>query len=164
MGAANTNTDTTRPIMHARRPNSVSSPPHNIVPPAIAIPMRPTAYATGPVSDVAIVCIGRSHGRFPTAAAWSRTLKAHAQVNRVASLMTRLDWFRLLIRCISRSLLEIRLLAFLNVLDRIFPIGVPGYEQNLPDFAAGCELRLFIHEDDNVNRLRDERLLGCAGF
>src|SRR5260370_7062104 len=157
MGAANTNTDTTRPIMHARRPNSVSSPPHNIVPPAIAIPMRPTAYATGPVSDVAIVCIGRSHGRFPTAAAWSRTLKAHAQVNRVASLMTRLDWFRLLIRCISRSLLEIRLLAFLNVLDRIFPIGLPGYQHNLPDFAAASEFPRCTHAATTVNPPPDPR-------
>jgi len=27
-------------------------------------------------------------------------VNAHAQVNKVASLMARLDWFRLLIRCI----------------------------------------------------------------
>ena len=49
-GAANTKTETTKPIMHARRPNSLSSPPHSIVPPAIAIPINPTAYATGPVA------------------------------------------------------------------------------------------------------------------
>jgi hypothetical protein len=62
IGAANTRTDTTKPIMQARRPNSVSSPPHNIAPPAIAIPIRPMAYATGPVRDVAIAVIGRSQG------------------------------------------------------------------------------------------------------
>src|SRR3954447_9767181 len=71
IGAAKTNTDTTRPIMHARRPNSVSSPPHSIEPPAIAIPMRPTAYATGPVSEVAIAVIGFSQGNVPAAAAWA---------------------------------------------------------------------------------------------
>ena len=69
IGAANTRTETTSPIIQARRPNSVSSPPHSIVPPAIAIPMRPMAYATGPVSDVAIVRMGVSHGNAPPAAA-----------------------------------------------------------------------------------------------
>jgi hypothetical protein len=43
IGAANTRTETTSPIMQARRPNSVSSPPQSIVPPAIAIPIRPIA-------------------------------------------------------------------------------------------------------------------------
>src|ERR1019366_10341476 len=66
-GAANTSTETTRPIMQARRPNSVSSPPHSIAPPAIAIPIRPMAYATGPVSEVAMAVIGFSHGRVPAA-------------------------------------------------------------------------------------------------
>ena len=69
MGAAKTNTDTTSPIMQARRPNSVSSPPHSIAPPAMAIPINPMAYATGPVNDVAIAVIGFSHGRLPPAAA-----------------------------------------------------------------------------------------------
>src|ERR1700684_3524023 len=72
MGAANTRTETTRPIMQARRPNSVSSPPHSIAPPAIAKPIRPIAYATGPVSEVAIAVIGRSHGKVPAAAAFAR--------------------------------------------------------------------------------------------
>src|SRR5712692_6990507 len=76
IGAANTRTDTTKPIMQARRPNSVSSPPHNIAPPAMAIPIRPMAYATGPVSDVAIAVIGRSHGNVPAAAAFARVAKA----------------------------------------------------------------------------------------
>src|SRR5215831_10264595 len=71
IGAANTRTETTRPIMQARRPNSVSSPPHSIAPPAIAIPINPIAYATGPVSDVAMAVIGRSHGRVPAAAAFA---------------------------------------------------------------------------------------------
>src|ERR1051326_6255361 len=79
MGAANTRTETTSPIIQARRPNSVSSPPHSIVPPAIAIQMRPMAYATGPVSDVAIVRIGVSHGNAPPAAAWRRKLKKGSQ-------------------------------------------------------------------------------------
>src|SRR5215831_833365 len=154
MGAANTKTDTTRPIMQALRPNSVSSPPHNMVPPAMAIPIRPTAYATGPVSDVAIVCMGRSHGRLPAAAAGSRALNAHAHANRVASL-------RWLIRCILK--VSLKFVSCLNVLDRVFPTGVPGDEQNLSDLSSGGELRLLIDEDDEVNRFRNQRLLWRAG-
>src|SRR5215813_14002249 len=86
IGAANTNTDTTSPTMQARRPNSVSSPPHSIVPPAMAIPIRPMAYATGPVRDVAMVCIGRSQGRLPVAAACSRMLEAQISRARAPSL------------------------------------------------------------------------------
>src|SRR5437868_10567901 len=82
-GAAKTSTDTTRPIMQARRPNSVSSPPQSIAPPAIAIPMSPIAYATGPVNDVAIAVIGASHGNPPPAAALARRLNASANANRV---------------------------------------------------------------------------------
>ena len=55
--------------MQALRPNSVSSPPHNIAPPAMAIPIKPIAYATGPVGEVAMAVIGFSHGRPPAAAA-----------------------------------------------------------------------------------------------
>jgi hypothetical protein len=44
IGAANIRTNTTiRPTMQARRPNSVSSPPQSIVPPAIAMPISPIA-------------------------------------------------------------------------------------------------------------------------
>src|SRR5581483_12086847 len=71
IGAAKTSTETTRPIMQARRPNSVNSPPQSIAPPAIAMPIRPIAYATGPVNDVAMAVIGRSHGKVPAAAAFA---------------------------------------------------------------------------------------------
>jgi hypothetical protein len=43
IGAANTRTETTKPIMQALRPSSVSSPPQSIAPPAIAIPIKPIA-------------------------------------------------------------------------------------------------------------------------
>ena len=36
------------------------------------MPIRPIAYATGPVSEVAIAVIGRSHGKVPAAAAFAR--------------------------------------------------------------------------------------------
>src|SRR5581483_6565125 len=85
IGAAKTRTETTRPIMQARRPNSVSSPPHSIAPPAIAIPIKPIAYATGPVSDVAIAVIGRSHGNVPAAASFARTANAYARANNTAA-------------------------------------------------------------------------------
>jgi hypothetical protein len=98
IGAAKTRTDTTRPTMQARLPNSVNSPPQSIVPPAIAIPINPIAYATGPVNDVAIVCIGRSHGRFPAAAACKRMLHAHINVIKVASREARAERFQFAIR------------------------------------------------------------------
>src|SRR6516164_5793250 len=87
-GAAKTSTDTTRPIIQARRPNSVSSPPHSIAPPAIAIPINPIAYATGPVNDVAMAVIGRSHGSVPAAAAFARTADAYARASKIAAR----DW------------------------------------------------------------------------
>src|SRR5579864_8096849 len=82
IGAANTRTDTTRPIMQARRPNSVSSPPHSMAPPAISIPMRPIAYATGPVRDVAIAVMGFSHGSVPEVAAFAVIANAYSIVRR----------------------------------------------------------------------------------
>ncbi len=83
IGAAKTRTETTRPIMQALRPNSVSSPPQSIDPPAMAIPIKPIAYAIGPVSDVAMAVIGASQGNPPAAEAWARTLAVNARVNRV---------------------------------------------------------------------------------
>jgi hypothetical protein len=40
-----------------------------MVPPAIAIPIKPIAYATGPVSEAAMAVIGASQGRPPPAGA-----------------------------------------------------------------------------------------------
>src|SRR5579872_6850721 len=91
----------------ARRPNSVNSPPHSIVPPAMAMPIRPIAYATGPVREVAMVCIGRSHGRFPAAAACSRMLEAQTSTASAPS------------REPSEERLEMTL-RFMNLTSRLF--------------------------------------------
>jgi hypothetical protein len=58
-----------------------------MVPPAIAIPINPIAYATGPVSEVAIAVSGASQGRVPAAdacALWVNTQARAAMGNRFA--------------------------------------------------------------------------------
>ena len=83
--------------MQARRPNSVSSPPHSIVPPAMAIPISPIAYATGPVNDVAIACMGASQGSVPAAEPNACRLNASASTQTVLIFdMTDDEWDRVL--------------------------------------------------------------------
>src|SRR5215813_10065241 len=159
IGAANTSTDTTSPTMHARRPNSVSSPPHSMVPPAMAIPIRPIAYATGPVRDVAMVCIGRSQGRLPAAAACSRMLEAQTSTASSRNLESSHERLEITIRFMN---LTSRLRIGLNMLDQVLPVGIPGHEQKFPDLAPRRKIRLLIDEDDEIHRFRDERLLGSA--
>jgi hypothetical protein len=157
-GAANTRTETTRPIMQARRPNSVSSPPHNIAPPAIAMPIRPIAYATGPVSDVAMAVIGLSHGKLPPAAAWARTANAHISVIRAASLEPKFEDINLRTKFIFGDLPGL-CLSVSDVLNLIPAILVSGYEQNFPDLAPRFQFGLFINENDQIDCFGDQGLL-----
>src|SRR5690242_6026390 len=147
--------------MQARRPNSVSSPPHNIAPPAIAMPIRPIAYATGPVSDVAIAVMGRSHGKLPPAAAWARTLNAHINVTRAASLERRFEDIDLRTTIIFRDL-QICAFTVSDVLNLISAVPVSCYEQKFPYFASGFQFGLFIDNDDLVDCFCDECLLRRA--
>ena len=64
---------------------------------------RPMAYATGPVSEVAIAVIGFSHGRPPAAAASIRTAKTKAQAIKAPRLGPRVD-FRMIVIFKSTSI------------------------------------------------------------
>src|SRR5215210_578387 len=146
IGAAKTRTDTTRPIMQARRPNSVSSPPQSIVPPAMAMPMRPMAYATGPVNEVAIACIGASHGRVPAAEPYACRLKASASTQRVLIFDSSDDESQLRTLFISDIPFSSELSSS-NRLDFVpaFPVSVD--EQHFADLAPGLQTGLFVYEN-----------------
>jgi len=50
----------------------------------------------------------------------------------------------------------------LDTLDLIIPVGISGYEQDLPDFAPGLDAGFFVNEDHQIHSLCDERLLRRA--
>ena len=52
---------------------------------------------------------------------------------------------------------------FLNVLDRVLPVGIPGYEQKLSDLPTGGKLWFLVDENHQINRLSYECLLRSVG-
>src|SRR5208282_2607660 len=110
-------------------------------------------YATGPVSEVAMAVIGFSHGRLPAAAACNRKLNAAVNAIKPSTLGPEVD-LRMIVMFRNTS---IRLQ--LDTLDLIVPVGVSGYEQNLPDFAPRFDAGLFVNEDHQIHRLGDQGLL-----
>src|SRR5260370_254955 len=141
-----------------RRANSLSSPPKTNVPPATISAMRETDSATGPVSEVATRFKGVSQGRPPPPPP-AHAARASTKNSRIARACFRSNLY------VMFPMTSFVKIDSLDILDRILAILVPGHNKHLPDLAARRQIRFLVDVYDQIDGLRNQRLLGSAiGF
>src|SRR5260370_29011344 len=112
-----------------RRANSLSSPPKTSVPPATISAIRETDNATGPVSEVATLFKGVSHGRPPPPPP-AQAAGVSSRNSRIARARLRSN-FRVMFQMTSFAKID-----SLDILDRVLSVLESGHHKHLPDLAA----------------------------
>src|SRR5260370_38992199 len=141
-----------------RRANSLSSPPTPHAPPAPISARREPESATGPVSEAPTRFKGVSKGRPPPPPP-AHAAGASTKNSRIARARFRSNLY------VMFPMTSFVKIDSLDILDRILAILVPGHNKHLPDLAARRQIRFLVDVYDQIDGLRNQRLLGRAsGF